>query len=726
MGRRPSLWLGLPILRGVVNVDHGLTSSRSELAPGTQNEPGGAPDRIDSWKEIAAHLHRTVRTVQRWERCEGLPVHRHRHTGGDTVYAYRSELEAWRRQRESGPLATQDDAGDRRPLPRRLPWLLAAAAVALLIVAATTARWYGPALADRVEGFWARPSAGNGEVTAAREDAPAEPRIWRFLAPADERPSGRWMASAIYDSTQGRIVLFGGYDTEFRNDVWVLTGAGGGGMHPRWRHLDPAGIRPPPRGEHTAVYDRSDGRMIVFGGRDQSGWLNDVWMLADATAARGEPQWIELRPEGPLPPVRHEHSAVYDGDGDRMIVYGGAAADLGKFFDDVWVLEDTRGLGGGPRWRQLRPASRGPGGRRDHTATYHAGSRRMTVVGGYDEPPGRPATSAIWVLEMEGPGGAPRWIPLEIEGPAPTPREGHSAGYDPERDRLWAAFGTPGRYRLDDVWTLSDASGARGPSRWVLQAAPAPGPAPRNEAAAVFDEVAERLLVFGGLGDKAAPLDDLWVMVPAAEIEETIVDSFDTAKLDDAWQVLHGPGSVSLMESPGRLRYRVAAAGRGGGMRLARQFRGDHWTLEAPVRYFTGPSGGNRVLFLCVLFGTVPSEQTLPPSAVCVLRQRDDWTGRQPGALIAGFSPAGETFADSTAVPVDDGAPHIWRFRREGRDLTIALARGKDAFRDVMTHRLSPELASASQFLVIGGNSFANFDSYMEVDSVRLSETDGH
>src|SRR5262249_53856632 len=58
-----------------------------------------AADRLDSWKEIAAHLRSEVRTVQRWERSEGLPIHRHVHQKLGSVYAYRSELDAWRRGR---------------------------------------------------------------------------------------------------------------------------------------------------------------------------------------------------------------------------------------------------------------------------------------------------------------------------------------------------------------------------------------------------------------------------------------------------------------------------------------------------------------------------------------------------------------------------------------------------------------------------------------------------
>src|SRR5215470_14741548 len=52
-------------------------------------------DRLDSWKKIASYLKREVSTVQRWERREGMPVHRHVHDKLGSVFAYRSELDAW-------------------------------------------------------------------------------------------------------------------------------------------------------------------------------------------------------------------------------------------------------------------------------------------------------------------------------------------------------------------------------------------------------------------------------------------------------------------------------------------------------------------------------------------------------------------------------------------------------------------------------------------------------
>lgn len=64
--------------------------------PGPHDD--GSEGRLDGWKEIAAHFGRTVRTIQRWERDQGLPVRRLVHATGATVYAFPTELEDWRRR----------------------------------------------------------------------------------------------------------------------------------------------------------------------------------------------------------------------------------------------------------------------------------------------------------------------------------------------------------------------------------------------------------------------------------------------------------------------------------------------------------------------------------------------------------------------------------------------------------------------------------------------------
>jgi hypothetical protein len=57
--------------------------------------PAGPEERLDSWKEIAAYLKRGVRTVQRWERSNGLPVHRLELDRQGSVFAYKPELDAF-------------------------------------------------------------------------------------------------------------------------------------------------------------------------------------------------------------------------------------------------------------------------------------------------------------------------------------------------------------------------------------------------------------------------------------------------------------------------------------------------------------------------------------------------------------------------------------------------------------------------------------------------------
>jgi TolB-like protein/Flp pilus assembly protein TadD len=65
------------------------------VTDGGENAGRKSEKRLNSWKEIAAFLQKDVRTVQRWEKNEHLPVHRKPHDKLSSVYAYESELEAW-------------------------------------------------------------------------------------------------------------------------------------------------------------------------------------------------------------------------------------------------------------------------------------------------------------------------------------------------------------------------------------------------------------------------------------------------------------------------------------------------------------------------------------------------------------------------------------------------------------------------------------------------------
>jgi hypothetical protein len=122
-------------------------SAMAEPVPGTQPSVRPLDDRLDSWKEIAAYLHRDVTTVQRWEKREGMPVHRHLHDRMGSVYAFGSELDTWlqsrrmRLEEEAGehraeaPLEGEDDLAPRETSQRRR-WLVLGAVAVLALLAA--------------------------------------------------------------------------------------------------------------------------------------------------------------------------------------------------------------------------------------------------------------------------------------------------------------------------------------------------------------------------------------------------------------------------------------------------------------------------------------------------------------------------------------------------------------------------------------------------------------
>ena len=75
--------------------------------------------RLNSWKEIATYLNRDVTTVQRWEKREAMPVHRHVHDKRGSVYALVPELDAWLQSRrpalQADPEAEEQEAKEQKP-----------------------------------------------------------------------------------------------------------------------------------------------------------------------------------------------------------------------------------------------------------------------------------------------------------------------------------------------------------------------------------------------------------------------------------------------------------------------------------------------------------------------------------------------------------------------------------------------------------------------------------
>ena len=135
------------------------------------NRPEPNEKFLQSWKEIAAYLERDVRTLHRWEKEAGLPVRRHTDKRHASVYAYPSEIDAWRVAR---PLQAEER---RVPLWRHPRTWLAAVSLA----AAAAAIVYGPFL---------NPKAPSAE---AAEGSMRSEQVWTDHGFSRLSPNGEWL-----------------------------------------------------------------------------------------------------------------------------------------------------------------------------------------------------------------------------------------------------------------------------------------------------------------------------------------------------------------------------------------------------------------------------------------------------------------------------------------------------------------------------------------------------
>jgi hypothetical protein len=318
-------------------------------------------------------------------------------------------------------------------------------------------------------------------------------------------------ASAVYDPATNTMIVFGGIDWGMEesntNAVLLYAPANGNG---NWTTLIANGApgSPAARDFHSAVYDSANNRMIVFGGLNPSSTpLNDVWVLSNANGQGGPATWTQLSPSGSAPAARLLHTAVYDAANNRMIIFGGGS--LTQNFSDVWVLSNANGLGGTPAWTQLLPSGGPPSGVYGSSAVYDPANNIMTVFAGLNAA-GTAATNGVWTLShANGLGGTPEWTNIVANGAAGSPakREFPTAVYDTANNRMIIFGGEAfsGQFSFsgfNDVWVLTNANGLGTPA-WTQLRVSGLAPDPRFTHTAVYDAINNQMMVFGGANNDA-------------------------------------------------------------------------------------------------------------------------------------------------------------------------------------------------------------------------------
>ena len=170
------------------------------------------------------------------------------------------------------------------------------------------------------------------------------PPTWTQLFPTGGPPPARQGHQAVYDPNTNSMIVWAGQDgggtcsPGVHSDVWVLSHANGLGGTPNWTRLLPTGGPPAGRYFSTAVYDSSNNILIVFGGlsgtQNCQPATNAVWALSHANGIGGTPVWTNLVPQGTpgTPSNRQAAFAIYEPDTNTMTIFGGSSRS-GAFND---------------------------------------------------------------------------------------------------------------------------------------------------------------------------------------------------------------------------------------------------------------------------------------------------------------------------------------------------------------------------------------------------------
>ncbi len=321
----------------------------SETSAGGDPNRNGPADRLDSWKRIAAYLKRDVSTVQRWERREGMPVHRHVHDKLGSVFAFRSELDEWWQSRSSRLAAADPPPPETEHRQASTPAsnarrLAASVALAAVVAAVAGAAW----LTTTTDRFWRNPLADakfipSADFTTAAQAAAIsrDGKHVAFLAERDGRIDA-WVGEFGADRYRN---LTGGAVRDLVNpSVRTLGFSADSALVSIWTRV--ADGSEPDDVSILAAPTAGGALQPYLPGVAELDWSPDGTRAVYHTTAPGDPLFVrELANEGEAadrqiyaaPAGLHSHFPVWSPDGAFIYFVRGVPPDRW----DIWRIEPS-------------------------------------------------------------------------------------------------------------------------------------------------------------------------------------------------------------------------------------------------------------------------------------------------------------------------------------------------------------------------------------------------
>jgi hypothetical protein len=236
---------------------------------------------------------------------------------------------------------------------------------------------------------------------------------WAQLTTAGA-PPGRYLSEMVY--VRGRLysLLFGGLGTgsTYLNDTWVWDS-----IKKTWTQKLPKSS-PIGRYNPALAYDSARDRVVLFGGRARTAYMNDTWEW-DGT------NWMQMNPANK--PAARYTAMTYDAARKRVVLYGGSNSAY-----DTWEYD-------GNNWTQVKPANR-PTARCCVAMAYDLVRKRVVVFGGFS-----PNNNETW--EYDG----NNWTQIKPPTSPPARRDFDNMVYDSRRARM-VLFGGLGTTQMADTW----------------------------------------------------------------------------------------------------------------------------------------------------------------------------------------------------------------------------------------------------------------------------------